>query len=238
MKCIICGKENYLIDTTKFPEHFCSYHCYERWLMFNKKPNCKCAVCGKPIYLKQYRINRAINGIVCSEECNKINRSNLMTGEGNHQYGLIGDKNSSFKGNFIYDNGYIQEYRPDHPKSHRGRVLQHRLVVEDNYKLFNSKFFSVVDGKYILKDEYVVHHKNEIRDDNRVENLQILTKGEHTKLHSLNKQIIRDQINGRIIGVSKLGNIGEGCDANTEINSETKESESSYSIENETISKE
>lgn len=64
------------------------------------------------------------------------------------------------------------------------------------------------------------------------------TKGEHTKLHSLNKQIIRDQINGRIIGVSKLGNIGEGCDANTEINSETKESESSYSIENETISKE
>ena len=31
-----------------------------------------------------------------------------------------------------------------------------------------------------------------------------------------------------------MGNIGEGCDANTEINSEINESESSYSIEDET----
>lgn len=235
-KCIVCGKENYPVDTKKFPEIFCSYHCYERWLMFNKTPNCKCVVCGKPMYLKQHRINRAKNGVVCSDKCNKINRSKFMTGEENHQFGLKGDKNASFKGKCIYnDYGYILEYRPDHPKAdNNGRVLQHRLVVEDNHEKYDSKFFSEIDSKFILKDEYIVHHKNEITNDNRVENLQIMTKGEHSRLHHTGKIIIRDKTTGRIIGVSKSGNIGEGCDANTEINSEPKESESSYSIEDET----
>ena len=235
-KCIVCGKENYPIDTSKFPDRFCSYHCYEKWLMFNNTPNCKCAVCGRPMYLKQYRINRAKNGVVCSDECNKLNRAKFMSGEGNHQYGIKGKDNASFKGELIYnDAGYILEYRPDHPKANnRGRVLQHRLVVEDNHELFDSKFFSEIDGSFILKDEFVVHHKNEIVTDNRIENLQIMTKGDHIRLHNSEKVIIRDNKTGRIIGVSKSGNIGEGCDANTEINSEIKESESSYSIEDET----
>ena len=38
-KCIICGKEDYKIDTKKFPKKFCSYHCYEEWLKYNKEPN-------------------------------------------------------------------------------------------------------------------------------------------------------------------------------------------------------
>ena len=57
-------------------------------------------------------------------------------GENNHQYGLIGDKNSSFKGLEIMSNyGYILEYCPGHPKpcdrsNKESRVRQHRLVIE------------------------------------------------------------------------------------------------------------
>ena len=44
-KCKICEKEDYLIDTKKFPKDFCSYKCYEEWCKFNKTPNCECSIC-------------------------------------------------------------------------------------------------------------------------------------------------------------------------------------------------
>ena len=78
-----------------------------------------------------------------------------------------------------------------------------------------------------------LHHINGINNDNRIENLQIMSKSEHITYHNSLKEIIRDDL-GRIVGVVKLSNIGEGCDANPEINSEiAKGSESSYSVEGE-----
>lgn len=57
-----------------------------------------------------------------------------------------------------------------------------------------------------------------------IENLEILTRSEHTIHHNHSK----------CVGVVKSGNIGEGCDANPEISSEiTKGSEPSYSVEGE-----
>ena len=44
-KCKICGKENYFINTKKFPKNFCSSKCYEEWMKFNKPFNCKCEIC-------------------------------------------------------------------------------------------------------------------------------------------------------------------------------------------------
>lgn len=68
-KCIVCGKENYPVDTKKFPKIFCSYKCYEEWQKFNKTPNCKCVICGREMYLKPSRLKRVKNGITCSLEC-------------------------------------------------------------------------------------------------------------------------------------------------------------------------
>lgn len=115
--------------------------------------------------------------------------------------------------------GYILEYCPGHPfpadNSNKGtRVRQHRLVVERNYQLFDEKFFFDIDGKKYLKPQYDVHHINFDRQDNRVENLQIMSRSEHSSLHNKNKIIIRN-CKGQIIGVAKLGKNGEPCDGNT-----------------------
>ena len=96
-KCIVCGKENYPIDTKKFPKTFCSYKCYEEWQKFNKTPNCKCVICGREMYLKPSRLKRVKNGITCSLECSYKLKSEYMKEDGNHQYRLVGDKNASFK---------------------------------------------------------------------------------------------------------------------------------------------
>lgn len=191
------------------------------------------------MYMKPYRIKRIKNGITCSDVCKNKLKEQYMLGEQNHQYNLIGDKNASFKNKDLISNtGYILEYCPGHPYPHDNnikgsRVLQHRLVIERNYKLFPAEYFEEINGWVVLKQEYDVHHKNEIRTDNRLENLAVLKRGEHTKLHNMTRKIIRDDL-GRIIGVVKSGNNGEVCDDNPVINSEiAKGSESSYSVESE-----
>lgn len=67
--------------------------------------------------------------------------------------------------------GYISVYMPDHPYATKdGYVMEHILVME-NYI-----------GRYITRDE-VVHHINKIRDDNRIENLKLMTFKEHAGMN-------------------------------------------------------
>lgn len=67
--------------------------------------------------------------------------------------------------------GYISVYCPSHPNATKdGYVMEHILVMEEHIKRH-------------LRPEEVVHHINRIRDDNRIENLQLMTFKEHAGLH-------------------------------------------------------
>ena len=72
----------------------------------------------------------------------------------------------------------------------------------------NAKYFEEINGWVVLKDEYDVHHINEIKTDNRLENLQILTRSEHRALHNT-LEAQKAQKYKAIIGVLKQGELLE-----------------------------
>ena len=68
--------------------------------------------------------------------------------------------------------GYKLIFKPEHPNStNGGYIREHRLVME-NYL-----------GRY-LKPNEDIHHINGIKTDNRIENLQVMTKSQHSKIES------------------------------------------------------
>jgi hypothetical protein len=56
--------------------------------------------------------------------------------------------------------GYVCLYVPDHPNACRKYVMEHRIVMEEHL------------GRYLERWE-TVHHKNGVKNDNRIENLEL-----------------------------------------------------------------
>ena len=80
-------------------------------------------------------------------------------------------KNHNFKGGRVITlNGYVDVLIDGERKTSHVYRLEHRLVMEKKI------------GRELKSNEHV-HHKNGIKTDNRIENLELLTDVEHKKLH-------------------------------------------------------
>ena len=74
-------------------------------------------------------------------------------------------------GRRVTSQGYVEILAPDHPRQSYGYVGEHVLVYEAVYG-------PVPDGS-------LVHHRNGDKQDNRIENLEMMRRGEHSRWHRL-----------------------------------------------------
>lgn len=89
-----------------------------------------------------------------------------------------GEKAATWKGGKKKNKkGYVLLLKKGHQMADRnGYILEHRYVMAEHL------------GRMLTNNE-VVHHKNGIKDDNRIENLELMTVAEHTIKHNSGRKM-------------------------------------------------
>lgn len=89
-----------------------------------------------------------------------------------------GKNHPKWKGGIYQDpDGYIRIKKPNHPRvDMQGYVRRSHLVAEKTI------------GRYLYPSE-MTHHENEIRDDDRPENIKVTTRGKHASLHHARRKL-------------------------------------------------
>lgn len=144
------------------------------------KVKVQCPQCGQPFYripAKLKRAKRHFCSVICRDNWQKVHMRDLES------LTAIGAANPRWKGGRLKrSDGYIdiRAYPKDFfwpMADHHGYIKEHRLVM----------------AKYLhrcLLPWEIVHHRNGVRDDNRIENLDLLTSSsKHHAITSLTSQV-------------------------------------------------
>ncbi|MDQ3747974.1 MAG: HNH endonuclease [Acidobacteriota bacterium] len=112
----------------------------------------------KPLRLKSQKPDK-----VCSvDECGKRVRSHGLCNAHSIMQARHGRTYSTYvTGKVFLHHGYVVEYNPSHIQADKGgKVLQHARIMSDHLERRLHTFETV-------------HHKNGVKDDNRLENLEL-----------------------------------------------------------------
>lgn len=167
--CEVCGKPVYANKGQREngEGRYCSTACRVAKQRANTVQK-QCVVCGKELLLSPSKAHFQ----TCSMECQAARRTKRPLDRMHNGKPARKDRQ-----------GYVMVYEPEHPnKSFKGWQYEHRLVVEKAL------------GRYLASDE-AVHHINGTKDDNRLENLQVMDAFDHARLSS---QDFRDSINRQL----------------------------------------
>lgn len=120
---------------------------------------------------------------VNTESCKELMKQN-------NPFYISGENHSTYKnGKFKDKDGYILILKPDHPQSNiYGYIQEHRFIYENFLKENDpdNEFLISIPGwnSKWLNPICIPHHINEIKDDNRIENLQLFkNNSEHISFH-------------------------------------------------------
>ena len=208
VKCKVCGKEEFVFPSRAKKYVCCSKECMSKLnsIRYSQKIKCICPICGKEFYLKPFYYNRASTHC-CSKECSTKLKETTFGKENNHQFGLKGELNSSFKGKEIPKRNIHQVdlmvYDPENPEANKsGRIKKHRQIIYQNKDRFDDCIFN----DEILNKKIQVHHIDCNHNNNQLDNLIPLTLKQHKSVHNLLGSKA-SEIMSSIIGVFKQGEL-------------------------------
>lgn len=129
----------------------------------------KCKTCdkeweGKTTHLDCYKCRGQKRKILCPKKCgNTMFRTSKMCKKCFSEIDQTLNNNPNWKnGKTRHSKGYVLIHCPDHPRNKNPYVFEHILVME--------KYL----GRLLTENEEI-HHKNGVRDDNRISNLELWT---------------------------------------------------------------
>jgi hypothetical protein len=181
-RCIDCGKELSRKNYKRCAKCFGKKHSKRMkgknnpaWKDGKTLKQYTCKKCRKKINKNTYLYGSKLCMSCAIKNSYKLNKLNT-SGKNNPMYGKEGKKHPRWNGGRVVGK-YVLIYKPNHPhKNNKNYVLEHRLVMEKHL------------GRY-LKPKEVVHHINEIRTDNRIENLMLFKNdSEHKHFHKLERE--------------------------------------------------
>lgn len=151
-------------DPSKYTRgKYCSKLCSDLAQTEYRRSPVPCMGCGVEVIPNKTQAGALATGrqkgIYCSKECYVDHLKTKRNGE----------QNPNWKGGVIESWGY--RYERDESPAPAKYEAEHRLVAE------------AAIGRKLLPGE-VVHHRNGKRQDNRPDNLMVMTISEHMKLHA------------------------------------------------------
>jgi HNH endonuclease len=147
-----CDRTFYVAPSEAERKKFCSQDCRKN------RVDKICRQCGAPFWI---RASHAGTGAFCSTRCASIGKmKNAIKGE------YFNDRPKRWHSGV---GGYVQVYAPNDPSSHKdGWAFEHRIIAAETA------------GRALLPGEEV-DHVNQIKFDNRPENLALVNKTDHAK---------------------------------------------------------
>ena len=161
-KCLGCNKNFYV---TKHRKSYCSRKCYceNPPINFGFQKGHGCFGRTKESYIKAGKKTGVKLKVLFKGRRLNTGRTHFKKGVPNN----VGKNNPMWKGGYKRKDGYIMILDHQHPRANKhGYILEHRLIMEKTL------------GRHLESTE-AVHHINGIKDDNRPENLSVMTKFLH-----------------------------------------------------------
>ena len=179
--CVVCGKKFSVPPCRALTATTCSNKCaiIVRAKSRERKVTCICPNCGKEFLVPQSCKNTRV---YCSKKCKYTSKNfrSKMSAK------CSGSKNPMWKGGETdHSDGYIYKHVKGHPFAHNNYVFKHRLVMEEWLKEENpdSEYLIKLGNNLYLSPDYVVHHLDSNKKNNRRRNLLVCTASIHRKIH-------------------------------------------------------
>lgn len=181
-QCKICDATFRAPPSRALTAEYCSIACAAigRGQRQRNRLTLQCRNCSEDFDVPASHADRRI---YCSSGCKHTAEEYLKA----LHHRAVGDRNNQWKGGRVdHSDGYRYVLAVDHPYTANGYVLEHRIVMERwlRQNKPDSPFLIRLGQNLYLKPGCHVHHKDEDRRNNRIENLECLEAADHRKIHA------------------------------------------------------